>query len=154
MLSHVNPRTLIHYSALVLLALAMSNCDGNSDDDLQAADLFGYWEGHSYSGLLRLHFFEDSGRNRYELLAPEGLLIDLEMLDNILSVGVFGIYGRELQISDDGTGALNCPSNLVDTFSVYQFNDGENISLEHTGMDCDYRGQMMNSVEMWTHTSD
>lgn len=154
MLSHVNYKTLVRYSALILLALAISNCDGDSDDEIQAADLYGYWDGPSHSGLLRLHFFEQSGYDRYELLAPEGLVIDLTILDNILSAGIFGVYGRELQISDDGTGALNCPSNLVDTFAVEQFNAGTNIILVHTGIDCDYRGIMITSVEMWTRTGD
>ncbi|MFC1481868.1 hypothetical protein ACFL6E_06465 [Candidatus Neomarinimicrobiota bacterium] len=139
---------------LIIFALALAGCEGDPSKGVQASDLYGHWVGLSNGDLLSLHFFEDAGRNRYELLAPEGLLSGDGPLDNVLSAGIWAVYGQELQFFDDGTDGYNCPPNSDDTYKVFVFNNGTNFTLEHFGTDCLNRGLLINRVDTWTRTDE
>jgi hypothetical protein len=154
-LKPANIKFIFRPGTLIIFALALASCERDPGEGVQAAELYGDWDGLSNEGMLSLRFFvSSSGRDRYELLAPEGLSSENVPLDNVLSGGYWAVSGQELQLSDDGTGGLNCPGNIVDTYEVILFNKGANFTLEHLGLDCVDRGILINSVTMWTRTDE
>ena len=153
-MKYANIKTILRPYTLIIFALALAGCEGDPGKGVQAAELYGHWDGQSQEGLLSWHFFQASGRDRYELLAPEGLFIGNETLDNIVSVGIWAVRGQELQLSDDPVGGLNCPGNIVDIFEVIVFNQGANFTLEHRGTACADRGILIDSVPIWTRTNE
>ena len=154
-MKHDNIKNIFWLFTLIILALTLASCEGDPGKGVQPADLYGYWDGVSLGeGPLSLHFFEDSGQDRYELVAPEGLLSGGGSLDNVLSVGIWAVHGQELQLSDDGTAGLNCPGHIVDIYEIIVFNNGANFKLEHLGMDCVDRGILITNVEIWTRINE